>query len=613
MKSNRIPETTDVDCVRLLNDNTLKSSFDFASEILAASRFKSTKCVESIVRVLSKYLNLKACTFYSYYQKTEKLILRYQEGLDYESCEIFCFPVDKAPGRALKEGRPLYISNLDSCADTYYSKWIKKYQLRQVIVIPLTLNERPYCSKICKEDKCQDYLGVVCMYLNDNICIEAFKPFLDSITRIIEDAYIYSVKFETLLLREDIVKSAFYSRDLNSFLYRVISVLKSNWNYEAGSIFLIDDRNSHLTLHATTGIRGDHKKVDVFYTKNDKSMTYQTFNTKTINMVIDPENNYPQGRYHESTSFEKKAVLFIPILRPPDPQVPGNRVIGVLRAINYIFQFSNEPIPCYFSWEDISRLSFVAEIIGTIAFLYEKSSRILDDFERAIHGIHTEITAIKTNLNMLSNYKLKLNMPDELSYIIPNSLSFLESLSWQIDKHTKRDLYNHLQISKVLLTKDVLVNIMDFLNKACLAFNIDKVDINNLKNDNFFQIPPVKGNIQALQIVFRNLAENSLKYTKRGEMICKIRLEWKANNNFIFISFIDFGMGISEKDKDDIFLEGFRSEEALRRNTLGSGIGLAQSKTLSKQMGGDLTLQWGHEKTIFIVSIPIFKDYDKEA
>ncbi len=82
----------------------------------------------------------------------------------------------------------------------------------------------------------------------------------------------------------------------------------------------------------------------------------------------------------------------------------------------------------------------------------------------------------------------------------------------------------------------------------------------------------------ALQVIFKNLFENSLRHAKKEPV--KISIEAKSAGGRILISFGDDGQGYigSEKDLGKLFLRGASSQ--------GSGVGLYLVKALMERMGG---------------------------
>lgn len=91
----------------------------------------------------------------------------------------------------------------------------------------------------------------------------------------------------------------------------------------------------------------------------------------------------------------------------------------------------------------------------------------------------------------------------------------------------------------------------------------------------------VNGDEGKIRQVVLNFIDNSIKYTKTGEIQVKVE---KLNNKIIF-SVKDTGMGITEEIKETLFHKFARGEGA-RMNTGGSGLGLYLTKEIVEAHGG---------------------------
>jgi len=162
-----------------------------------------------------------------------------------------------------------------------------------------------------------------------------------------------------------------------------------------------------------------------------------------------------------------------------------------------------------------------------------------------------------------------------------------------------------LDLKKISLTGDILMNSVRLFEKSAEANQIKFYQITNLQNEGFFQLPYVKADFRALMTVFRNLVENALKYRNYMKDECIVNLTHDSDNDFVYINFRDDGIGIPEEDKEEVFEEGFRSDNASRQDPAGTGLGLTQSKTIMVRMEGDLILK-SCSPTILTVKIKKF-------
>ncbi|NTV40801.1 MAG: HAMP domain-containing histidine kinase [Candidatus Moranbacteria bacterium] len=100
--------------------------------------------------------------------------------------------------------------------------------------------------------------------------------------------------------------------------------------------------------------------------------------------------------------------------------------------------------------------------------------------------------------------------------------------------------------------------------------------------------PNVSVDRKRVGVVLDNLLSNAIKYTKR-EGTVEIFLETKENTVQVHIR--DDGVGIPSREQHDIFKKFFRSNNAMKNNTDGTGLGLYIAKNIIEQSGGKLWFQ----------------------
>ncbi len=104
----------------------------------------------------------------------------------------------------------------------------------------------------------------------------------------------------------------------------------------------------------------------------------------------------------------------------------------------------------------------------------------------------------------------------------------------------------------------------------------------NLENN----LPPVKGNPQALREVFNNLIDNAIKYTPEEGIV---ELETRVKDGLVGVAIQDTGYGIPTQEQSQIFERHYRGIQA-EGDIPGSGLGLAIAKDLIQQMQGNIEL-----------------------
>lgn len=117
---------------------------------------------------------------------------------------------------------------------------------------------------------------------------------------------------------------------------------------------------------------------------------------------------------------------------------------------------------------------------------------------------------------------------------------------------------------------------------------------------------PVPGNRAKLQRTISNLIDNAVKFTPAGGQVL-IKVEEKSMH--VFISIIDNGPGLEDKDLDKVFERFYRGDQS--RSTPGNGLGLSLVKAVVKAHGGDITVQSIPGKgCVFTMNLPLMRPDD---
>ncbi len=93
----------------------------------------------------------------------------------------------------------------------------------------------------------------------------------------------------------------------------------------------------------------------------------------------------------------------------------------------------------------------------------------------------------------------------------------------------------------------------------------------------------VRGSRKDLALVFSNLLDNAVRYTREGGTI---RVQVAAQNDDARVEVSDTGIGIPSRELPRIFERFYRVDRARSRETGGTGLGLAIVKHVAEQHGG---------------------------
>ncbi|WP_018692849.1 ATP-binding protein [Algicola sagamiensis] len=174
---------------------------------------------------------------------------------------------------------------------------------------------------------------------------------------------------------------------------------------------------------------------------------------------------------------------------------------------------------------------------------------------------------------------------------------------------------NELEISQESVHLDEFVN--DVYNFGALLSQQKELQFVLRRKgdfDEYFFIDPTR-----VRQILWNLINNAVKFTSKGRITLVAECEVPTDNDDqyqITFKVSDTGIGISETDKSKVFGMYYKASQGRKITALGSGIGLAVSKSLAEAMGGNIELDSKvGEGSTFIVQIPVTRSQapDKQS
>ncbi|HXK35224.1 MAG TPA: HAMP domain-containing sensor histidine kinase [Candidatus Paceibacterota bacterium] len=215
----------------------------------------------------------------------------------------------------------------------------------------------------------------------------------------------------------------------------------------------------------------------------------------------------------------------------------------------------------------------------------------------AAHSLRTTITNIR--------WTLQIFLDGDLGPINPEQKEYLEKLNDQSEGAVKllNELLNIIHAEELGEKKET--------SKIDLAISIDKI-ISQFKEVarkkgikiNFEReaLGPIKTEPKKIEFIVSNLIDNALRYSEAGEIA--IKMTKRAGD--VQISVKDGGIGIPAADQAKIFNKFFRSENAKKKENMGTGLGLHITKEMVESLGGKI---WFESKentgTTFYFALPL--------
>jgi PAS domain S-box-containing protein len=118
-------------------------------------------------------------------------------------------------------------------------------------------------------------------------------------------------------------------------------------------------------------------------------------------------------------------------------------------------------------------------------------------------------------------------------------------------------------------------------------------------------LPPVLGDAEHLEEIFRNLVVNAIKFTPSGS----ITIIAKEEDDRIIVEVRDEGIGIPEEALPNLFKRFYRAQTAVERGIAGTGLGLYMAKRNIENYNGSITVTSKQDEgSTFIVSFPVYHE-----
>jgi len=248
---------------------------------------------------------------------------------------------------------------------------------------------------------------------------------------------------------------------------------------------------------------------------------------------------------------------------------------------------------------------FLTAVLIVIDYIIVHSFEKLAEVARAkmefisviTHQLRSPITNIKYSLEALASGKLGEKDQEEYFRILRENTE------------RTRDLVNNiLTVSRISLgtfkLRREMISIVNLIEEIILGFKpllrASNIIIEFKKEKG---LPKIFLDPFWLKEVFRNLLDNAIRYQKnKGHIKLVLRKQGKK----IYFEISDSGVGIPKEDQKYIFQKFFRAQNALRYQTIGTGLGLYIVKEIITKMKGKINFKSEENKgTTFWFTLPI--------
>ena len=134
---------------------------------------------------------------------------------------------------------------------------------------------------------------------------------------------------------------------------------------------------------------------------------------------------------------------------------------------------------------------------------------------------------------------------------------------------------------------DIRTTLEEIVDLVAIKANEKNLEIGSFVDSNVPSL--VKGDPGRLRQIIINLANNAIKFTTKGSVTIRTRLESETDAVVtILFQIVDTGIGIPKSKADRLFKSFSQVDASTTRKFGGTGLGLVISKRLSRMMNGEI-------------------------
>jgi two-component system sensor histidine kinase VicK len=229
----------------------------------------------------------------------------------------------------------------------------------------------------------------------------------------------------------------------------------------------------------------------------------------------------------------------------------------------------------------------------------KKSETLRREFVANVsHELRTPLTSIRSYAETLTDYH---DIPKEME------MDFLHVILNESDRMTKivQDL---LELSRFDAGSSKLTIELFSLERSIRDVT-DPIALDAPKSGGTVRLnldadlPRIRGDKARLEQVLLNILSNAVKYTPDGGLIV---ITGGREEDNVFVTIKDNGIGIPEEDLSRIFDRFYRVDKARSRQSGGTGLGLSIAREIVVRHGGDIRIESRvGEGTAVTVNLPI--------
>lgn len=231
-------------------------------------------------------------------------------------------------------------------------------------------------------------------------------------------------------------------------------------------------------------------------------------------------------------------------------------------------------------------------MLDRLELSYETQKQFVSD---ASHELRTPISVVQGYVNMLDRWGA------EDAEVLKESVDAIKNEAQSMQELVEKLLFLSRHDKKTLKLHKKKFNVGNLLQEIFRESKVTATDrnIESLDMDSVI----LYGDAQTIKEAIRVLYENAIKYTEPGDTIY---MGCEQEDEHCIITIADTGMGMDEKDMDNIFQRFYRSDHVQSNNISGHGLGLSIAKLIVLKHAGTIEVKSQYTRgTCFRIVLPL--------
>lgn len=249
----------------------------------------------------------------------------------------------------------------------------------------------------------------------------------------------------------------------------------------------------------------------------------------------------------------------------------------------------------------VTLLLFIIAAIITRSFeRLAEASRMKSEFINIVsHQLRSPLSNLRWTIELLMSGRLGKIEEDQIEYfsILKENSGRMQELVSDLLTVSRIETATLPLKKEEILLEEIINSLISEFQPFARASNVE-IEFELQEN-----LPKILTDSSQIRLVIENLLDNATRYIKNSGKV-EVLLEKRDKNLYLEIK--DNGVGIPREDQKYIFQKFFRSENILRYQTQGSGLGLYISKAIIERLGGKIGFKSQKDKgSTFWLILPI--------